>query len=149
MNDSLYDQAIIAEARAKTGAGRLEAPTVTAECDNPLCGDRITVDLAVEGQQVAALAHKTRGCLLTQASASLLARYAPGDLAAARDLRGRIEAFLQGNDDERFAILTPVRNVKSRWDCVILPFQALEDALTDLGKAAPAAPDPDETGRKS
>jgi nitrogen fixation NifU-like protein len=135
MNDALYDQAIIAEARSKTGAGRLEAPTVTAECDNPLCGDRITVDLAVRDGSISDLAHKTRGCLLTQASASLLARYASGgDLAAARELRAAIDAFLKGQEDERFAILTPVRNAKSRWDCVTLPFQALADALADLEK---------------
>lgn len=135
MNDALYDQAIIAEARSKTGAGRLEAPTVTAECDNPLCGDRITVDLAVQDGAISDLAHKTRGCLLTQASASLLARYAKGgDVAAAGELRAAIEAFLKGQEDERFAILTPVRNAKSRWDCVPLPFQALADALADLEK---------------
>jgi nitrogen fixation NifU-like protein len=135
MNDALYDQAIIAEARSRTGAGRLEAPTVTAECDNPLCGDRITVDLAVQGGAISDLAHKTRGCLLTQASASLLARYAKGgDVAAARELRAAIDAFLKGQEDERFAILTPVRNAKSRWDCVTLPFQALADALADLEK---------------
>ncbi|WP_191060077.1 iron-sulfur cluster assembly scaffold protein [Geminicoccus harenae] len=135
MNDALYDQAIIAEARSKTGAGRLDAPTVTAECDNPLCGDRITVDLAVQDGAISDLAHKTRGCLLTQASASLLARYAKGgDVAAARELRAAIDAFVKGQDDERFAILTPVRNAKSRWDCVTLPFQALADALADLEK---------------
>ena len=135
MNDALYDQAIIAEARSKNGAGRLEAPTVTAECDNPLCGDRITVDLTVQDGAISDLAHKTRGCLLTQASASLLARYARGgDVAAARELRAAIDAFLKGQDDERFAILTPVRNAKSRWDCVTLPFQALADALADLEK---------------
>ncbi|WP_159715763.1 iron-sulfur cluster assembly scaffold protein [Geminicoccus flavidas] len=135
MNDALYDQAIIAEARSRTGAGRLDAPTVTAECDNPLCGDRITVDLAVQDGAISDLAHKTRGCLLTQASASLLARYAKGgDVAAAGELRAAIDAFLKGQEDERFAILTPVRNAKSRWDCVTLPFQALADALADLEK---------------
>jgi nitrogen fixation NifU-like protein len=135
MNDALYDQAIIAEAKARTGAGRLEHPDITAECDNPLCGDRITVDLAVDGHRITGLAHKTRGCLLTQASASLLARYAKdAETAQASGLRDAIDAFLNGKDDERFAILTPVRNAKSRWDCVTLPFQALSDALADLNK---------------
>ncbi|HEX2527732.1 MAG TPA: iron-sulfur cluster assembly scaffold protein [Geminicoccus sp.] len=135
MNDALYDQAIIAEARSKTGAGRLEAPSITAECDNPLCGDRIALDLLVDGGKVADIAHKTRGCLLTQASASLLARHAKDASAAdARELRDAVSAFLHGKDDERFAILTPVRNAKSRWDCVTLPFQALSDAISDLEK---------------
>ena len=135
MNDALYDQAILAEAKAGTGAGRLEAPTVTAECDNPLCGDRITLDLAVEAGHITGFAHKTRGCLLTQAAASLLARHIEhADSAGARELRGAIDAFLSGADDARFAILTPVRGAKSRWDCVTLPFQALSDAIDDLEK---------------
>jgi nitrogen fixation NifU-like protein len=135
MNDALYDQAIIAEAKTKIGAGRLDAPTVSAECDNPLCGDRITLDLAVDGGRVTGIGHKTRGCLLTQASASLLARHAMGAAPAdARELREAVAAFLNGKNDDRFAILTPVRNAKSRWDCVTLPFQALSDAITDLEK---------------
>jgi len=137
MNDALYDQAIIAEAKSGTGAGRLEAPTVTAECDNPLCGDRITVDLNVQDGRIADLGHKTRGCLLTQAAASLLARYAKdADPAAAGKLREALDAFLHGSEDERFTILTPIRNVRSRWDCVTLPFQALSDAITDLERRA-------------
>jgi nitrogen fixation NifU-like protein len=137
MNDALYDQAIIAEAKSRTGAGRLPSPTITAECDNPLCGDRITVDLAVADGTITDLAHKTRGCLLTQASASLLARYAKdAGIEDAKDLREAVAAFLQGQEDERFAILTPVRNARSRWDCVTLPFQALADAITDLEKRA-------------
>jgi nitrogen fixation NifU-like protein len=135
MNDALYDQAIIDEAKAKTGAGRLASPTVTTECDNPLCGDRIALDLALDDGRIVEVGHKTRGCLLTQAAASLLARYTK-DLAppAARELRDALDAFLHGQDDQRFAILTPVRNAKSRWDCVTLPFQALSDAVTDLEK---------------
>ena len=135
MNDALYDQAIIAEAKSKTGAGRLEAPTITAECDNPLCGDRIALDLAIADGRITDVAHKTRGCLLTQAAASLLARHVKDTPAhEARELRAAMSDFLQGTDDERFAILTPVRNAKSRWDCVTLPFQALSDAITDLEK---------------
>lgn len=133
MNDALYDQAIIAEAKSRTGAGRLDDPTVTAECDNPLCGDRITIDLAIKDGRITDLAHKTRGCLLTQAAASLLARYVRDtELKEAQALREAIGAFLQGNADERFEILSPVRHAKSRWDCVTLPFQALSDAMTDL-----------------
>ena len=135
MNDTLYDQAIITEAKAKTGAGRLEAPTVTAECDNPLCGDRITLDLKIDGDRLVNLGHKTRGCLLTQAAASLLARQAIDKSSGqALELREAMMAFLTGQDDDRFEILTPVRDAKSRWDCVSLPFQALADALIDLEK---------------
>ena len=41
--------------------------------DNPLCGDRVTLDLELDQDRVSAVAHKTRGCLLTEAAAALLA----------------------------------------------------------------------------
>lgn len=135
--DDLYDQAIVAEARAKIGAGRLAAPSVTAECDNPLCGDRITLDLGLAAGRIAAIGHKTRGCLLTQAAASLLSRHAlEADPATAAELGRAIRAFLTGTDDPRFEILRPVRKVKSRHDCVTLPFQALDEALDGRGPSA-------------
>ncbi|MEZ5861777.1 MAG: iron-sulfur cluster assembly scaffold protein, partial [Geminicoccaceae bacterium] len=76
MNEALYNRAIIEAARDKRHAGRLEHPGGTATTDNPLCGDRVTLDLEGEAGRVAAVAHKTRGCLLTQAAASLLAAHA-------------------------------------------------------------------------
>ena len=131
--DDLYDQAIVAEAKAKIGAGRLEAPAATAECDNPLCGDRITLDLDLADGRIAAIGHKTRGCLLTQAAASLLSRNAiDAEPRAAAELGAALRAFLAGADDPRFEILRPVRTVKSRHDCVTLPFQALDEALAGL-----------------
>ena len=68
----LYNDAILAEAKARHGHGRLAEPDVTATCDNPLCGDRVTVDLRLAGDRIAELAQTTRGCILTQAAASVI-----------------------------------------------------------------------------
>ncbi len=74
MNDQLYQDRIVALAKAKTGAGRLAAPTKSARRDNPLCGDRVTIDVKLDGAgRIAEIAHQVRGCLLCQASASALA----------------------------------------------------------------------------
>ncbi len=45
MSDQLYQERIVALAKAKTGAGKLENPTKTARRDNPLCGDRVILDV--------------------------------------------------------------------------------------------------------
>jgi nitrogen fixation protein NifU and related proteins len=45
MKDDLYHQAILDLARRATGRGRLETPQTSATVDNPLCGDRVTMDL--------------------------------------------------------------------------------------------------------
>lgn len=134
MTVQLYNHAILAEAKARHGHGRLAAPTVSVTCDNPLCGDRVTVDLDLAGVQVAAFAQTTRGCVLTQAAASVLGRHLAG--ASAADLlraTADIHGLLAGRDAEpawpELAMFAPVRAVKSRHECVLLPFAAAAEAL--------------------
>lgn len=144
----LYDEAIVRAARETGAAARLPGPDVSVTCDNPLCGDRVTLDLRLDDAgAVAEVGHKTRGCLLTQAAATVLARHAPGATreAAAAALRD-LDAALRGTGDAPISawpeteMFRPVRAVRSRHECVLLPFQALSDALEKAGDAGPPAP---------
>jgi nitrogen fixation NifU-like protein len=135
MNDQLYQDRIVALAKAKTGAGKLAAPTKSARRVNPLCGDRVTIDVTLDGAgRIAEIAHQVRGCLLCQASASALASIAVGrDAAGIADLRHDAERAVgreAGEAHEPFAAFVPVRDHKSRQECVLLPFEALKDALS-------------------
>jgi len=47
MSDELYQARIVALAKSKAGAGKLAAPTRSARRDNPLCGDRVTIDVTL------------------------------------------------------------------------------------------------------
>jgi nitrogen fixation protein NifU and related proteins len=130
----LYNDAILAEAKARHGHGRLAKPDVTATCDNPLCGDRVTIDLRLDGDRITELAQTTRGCILTQAAASVIGRHLRG--APAEDLHraaAEVRRLLAGNDFEpawsELAMFAPVRAVKSRHECVLLPFDAVAAAL--------------------
>ena len=135
MSDQLYQERIVELAKAKTGAGMLTAPTKSARRDNPLCGDRVTIDVRLDGQgRIAEIAHQVRGCLLCQASASALASVAVGrDSAGIATLRHDAERALgreEGVAGEPFAAFAPVAAHKSRQECVLLPFEALKDALS-------------------
>lgn len=139
MSEELYDRQIIAAAREAGAAQRLAAPDVTVEEDNPLCGDRIALDLALADGRVAGIGHKTRGCLLTRAAAALLTRRAPGaDPAALRRAIADLEALLAGDPAPpawpELTMFAPVRAVRSRHDCVRLPFLALARALDALDR---------------
>lgn len=143
MNEALYNQAIIQAARDKSHAGRLAHPSGTATTDNPLCGDRVTLDLEGDSGRITAVAHKTRGCLLTQAAASLLAAHILGHrVDEAAPLRGAIRAYLDGTAEEppfpELAMLAPVRAVKSRHDCVTIAFDALAEAAAQLATEKPS-----------
>lgn len=135
MNDQIYQDRIVALAKAKTGAGKLETPTKSARRDNPLCGDRVTVDIKLDGQgRITEIAHQVRGCLLCQASASALSAVAVGrDAAGIAELRHDAERALgreAGEPHEPFTAFAPVAAHKSRQECVLLPFEALKDALS-------------------
>ena len=136
--ETLYQRAIVEAARTATGAGRLPCPHASVSVDNPLCGDRVSIDLAVDGARVSGIAHRVKGCLLCEASASVVAANALG--ARAQDLdavRAALEgALANGFDDVALAwpaleMFAPVAAHRSRHRCVILPFEALCAALAD------------------
>lgn len=135
MKANLYQDAIVAQARAATRAGRLEAPHASVTRDNPLCGDRVTIDLRLDGDRISDIAHRVRGCLLCEAAASAIGTSAIGKRA--RDVEA-VDASLRrmlegGNADLQswpgFEAFTPVRDYKSRHACVMLPLEALREAL--------------------
>ena len=50
MTSQLYNDAILAEAKARPRPRPAAAPEPSrVTCDNPLCGDRVTVDLRIGG----------------------------------------------------------------------------------------------------
>ncbi|MHB8433844.1 MAG: Fe-S cluster assembly sulfur transfer protein SufU [Candidatus Tyrphobacter sp.] len=71
--DDFYRDYILDHYRNPRNFGRLEAPTATAEDLNPLCGDRIRMDLLVDaGGTVRNVRFSGKGCAISQASASML-----------------------------------------------------------------------------
>ncbi len=140
MSDDLYQQAILQRAKTPAHAGRLASPDVSVTVDNPLCGDRITLDLKFREQIIAEVGHQVRGCALCQASASVMAAAIVGQTtAAALAAQDKVKAMLASGEAppapwEELAIFTPVRRHKSRHDCVVLPFDALSQAIVQAHK---------------
>jgi len=142
MTDDLYKQAILANAKAATGDGSLDEPDARVVVENPVCGDRIVLEIRMAEGKIAALAHKVRGCVLCQAAASVVGAHAAGaDREAAEGVFGAVSAMLAGTGTppasgpwKDIAIFAPVAAQKSRHHCVLLPFEALRRAV---GEAAP------------
>jgi nitrogen fixation NifU-like protein len=138
--EDLYNEALVRLAREHAGAGQLEGPAGSAMLDSPLCGDRVVVEVRLAGGRIEALAHRVRGCVLCQASASVLGNAAPGRTPAEVDAAcGALEALLrQGAPAPEgpfsgLAAFLPVRSVPSRHACVLLPFEALRAAIAGAG----------------
>lgn len=58
--------------RSPHNHGRLENPTASAEDANPLCGDKIRIDLRIDKNVVVDVGFMGQGCAISQASASML-----------------------------------------------------------------------------
>ena len=76
--DDLYRDFILDHYRNPRNAGTLPNPDATFEDNNPLCGDKIRMDLKVEDGKVADVRFAGRGCAISMASASLLTEQIKG-----------------------------------------------------------------------
>lgn len=143
MNDELYHKAVMRMAATSAGAGGLENADASITVDNPLCGDRVTMDVTVADGVVTGVGHKVRGCVLCQASASVIGTHAVGQpVAALAAIRSAIQGMLNGESretpgpwSEDVAAFQPVAAHKSRHNCVLLPFEALLEAAAAADSA--------------
>lgn len=71
--DDMYRELIIERYKNPHMQGSLDPHDFTYEDDNPLCGDRIRIDIRVDDKgQVTEAAFSGEGCAISQASADLL-----------------------------------------------------------------------------
>ena len=137
MSEELYAKELLRWAADVSCAGSIAGDKVSATVNNAMCGDRITLDFAVDPtHEIYECRHDTKACVLTQASASILAAHAIGETGESLvRLKEKIAKMLKEGADAPvgkwsvFGIFAPVREHKSRHTCVLLPFEAAEKAF--------------------
>ena len=145
MSDPLYKKELLRLAADAAGAGRLAHPDAGATVHNPACGDRVTIELALRDGRIAALAHQTHGCVLTQASAAILGAGADGlDHADIAALAGQVRAMLKGGATplapfDIYSVFEGATGHAGRHRCVMLPLEAALQALENSKAAKPGA----------
>lgn len=138
----LYQDIILDHGRHPRNFHALEHPTHLARGHNPLCGDRITVYLTVEGDRIADVGFEGRGCAISTAAASLMTEVLKGKtIAEAHRLFAQFHASVTGGapdealpealaeDVERLEPLTGVKAYPVRVKCATLPWHTFEAAL--------------------
>jgi len=137
----LYQDIILDHGRHPRNLRALEHPTNLARGHSPLCGDRVTVYLAIEGDRIADVSFEGRGCAISTAAASLMTEVLKGKtLDEAKALFVQFHASVTGGaaaelpealreDAERLEPLTGVKAYPVRVKCATLPWHAFEAAL--------------------
>lgn len=138
MSENIYKDQIIAWSKKIDHIIKLEHAHCRATASNPLCGDKISVELEIDGDVVKAMSCQIKGCLLCKASGSILAERARGlRFDEIRKVSSDLENALKSSDSnpesfpEDYRIFFPVHSHKSRHLCVLLPFNAVFKAISD------------------
>jgi nitrogen fixation NifU-like protein len=116
--DDLYREVILEHYKHPHNAGTLDAPDISHEEHNPLCGDRVRIDLQVADGVITDVRFKGRGCAISQASASLLT-----DELLGKTL-DQVRAF--SKDDLLELIGIPLDKNPVRIKCALLPLKTLK-----------------------
>jgi nitrogen fixation NifU-like protein len=141
--EELYREVILDHYRNPRNRGHLESPDATAEGVNPLCGDEITIELALSDGVVSDVAISGQGCSISQSSASMMTEAIKGKTREEVDeLVKRFRTMMSldegepGLDPERpgsvlgdIEALQGVRQYPVRIKCASLPWTTLMEAL--------------------
>ena len=116
---SPYGAVVAEHHRHPHNRGSLEAPDLAREGRNPLCGDRVRLELRLADGRIAAARFDGEACMLALAAASLLT-----DLVAGLTLA---EAAALPDQKLLAALQTTLR--PSRVGCALLPLQVLREGI--------------------
>ena len=133
----LYRDVILDHNRQPRNFGPLEGANHHAEGNNPLCGDRLSLAVRLNGERIEDIRFEGRGCAISTASASLMTEAVKGkDRASARQLFDKVHALLTQPEAApdaslgKLAALSGVREFPARVKCASLCWHTLNAALS-------------------
>lgn len=140
MSDSdlrdLYQEVILDHNKKPRNFGKLESANRKAEGHNPLCGDRLTVYLDLEGGEIRDVRFEGSGCAISKASASMMTAEVKGKTVEEAEKKfHRFHRMVTQEDDQdveelgKLAAFSGVREFPVRVKCASLPWHTLEAAL--------------------
>ncbi|MGA8014021.1 MAG: SUF system NifU family Fe-S cluster assembly protein [Candidatus Acidiferrales bacterium] len=142
----LYQDVILEHSKAPRNYRELPAANHKAEGFNPLCGDRFTVYVALEGDAIRDISFQGSGCAISKASASMMTQIVKGKtMAEAEKIFGRFHEMVTGhapageNESElgKLTVFSGVSEFPVRVKCATLAWHTLHAALE--GKQDPVS----------
>ena len=137
---ALYQDIILDHYRRPRNKGTLENASITVPMRNPLCGDEITLELELKGDEISDVRFTGSGCSISQASTSMMTEMVKGKRTSEIGPIGeRFRAMVMGDAEAAADLslgkarsLAGVARFPARVRCALLSWNALERALSEL-----------------
>ena len=130
----LYQEVILDHSKNPQNFGILNQYTCTAEGNNPMCGDSLTVYVNVENNVISDVSFKARGCAISVASASIMSNIIKGKTIEEVDIL--FEKFhrlcmgedIEDDEIETLQVLSGVSKFPTRVKCATMSWHAIKEA---------------------
>lgn len=120
MNITIYQEIILENYKFPKNVGRIVSPTNTTIVHNPLCGDKIILDILIKDNRVQNIKFVGQGCVISQALSSLLTEYA----------KNKTKNELRKLDRTFMIKILGIELGPNRLKCALLPLEALHKVLS-------------------
>lgn len=116
---SIYQEIILDHYRSPRNVGNIPNSTNSSVVFNPLCGDKIQLNILIKNDKIIEIKFKGEGCAISQAGASLLTEHS----------KGRKTSDLINMDKDSMIELVGIAPGPTRLKCLLLSLEALHKAL--------------------
>jgi nitrogen fixation NifU-like protein len=137
-SEEMYQAVIIEHARSPRNYQPLPAPSHHCDGRNPLCGDEVSLDLAIDAEgRITDVGFQGQGCAISKASASMMTAAIKGKtVAEARELFARFHALVMGEptDEKALGKLVVFKGVAAypmRVKCATMAWHVMMEALDE------------------
>lgn len=118
----LYTETILDHYQHPHHAGEISDPTIKIKANNPLCGDKISLELKIKNGTVADVGFIGTGCAISQASMSLLTD----------EIQNKKIVTLKKITTKKIYDLLGIPISPGRTKCALLSLSALQQALKEI-----------------
>lgn len=134
----LYQQVILDHNKSPRNFKKVEGANHSAEGYNPLCGDRIDIELKESGGKIEDIGFQGSGCAISKASASLMSTMIKGKSKEEAEIifqkfheliTGKLEGEISIEELGKLAVFAGVKDFPARVKCASLPWHTLMAAM--------------------
>jgi len=139
--NELYQEVILDHSRKPRNFRTLPDADLTAEGNNPLCGDHFTVFVKLENDVIKEITFQGAGCAISKAAASIMTDQLKGKtVEQAKEFFAKFQKLVttgQFGDDEmgKLCVFSGVHNFPMRVKCAVLPWHTLIASLNSPKRA--------------